>query len=80
MVTLRCPDWHHICSFVGHATLRSTAFCASCGSAELVELGWVCETAARGNAIEALDRSSHAARGDDLIRPQQARLRDRQPE
>jgi hypothetical protein len=28
MVTLHCPDWHHICSFVGPCT----TFCASCGS------------------------------------------------
>ena len=33
MVTLHCPDWHHICSFVGgHAASRSTTSCASCGS------------------------------------------------
>ena len=32
MVTLHYPDWHHICSFVGHAASRSTTSCASCGN------------------------------------------------
>ena len=37
MVTLHCPDWHHICSFVGpcgrqravHAAVRSIAWLGS---------------------------------------------------
>jgi hypothetical protein len=37
-------------------------------------------TAARDNAIEALDRASYGARSDHLIRPQQERRQDRQPE
>jgi hypothetical protein len=32
MVTLHCPDWHHICSFVGPCGIEKHDFLANCGS------------------------------------------------
>jgi len=62
MVTLRCPDWHRICSFVGpcgmekHGFLRRLRQCGV-GRTRLDAR----DGRSGGNAIEALDRS-YAAR------------------